>query len=58
MCDLISSVRTLAAISRLQELAESRMALTENGTRTDVDTIWPSEILEIIDGLERTWRDD
>lgn len=37
------------ALARLRALAEDRRAEAGDGGRTDVDTVWPSEILAILD---------
>lgn len=39
-----------AAIERVRELCESRRAATTEGGRTDVDMVWPNEILDALDG--------
>ena len=36
-------------LARLRALAEDRRGVAMDGSRTDVDTIWPSEILAILD---------
>lgn len=36
------------AIERVRELCESRRAVTSDGGRTDIDTVWPSEILDAL----------
>ena len=38
-----------AAVARVRALAEERQAEAEDGTLTDADTLWPSEILTAIE---------
>jgi hypothetical protein len=38
-----------AQIERVRDLCAERMAEAEDGSQTDVDTIWPSEILAALD---------
>lgn len=39
-------------LRRLRELAESRQSTAGNDGRVDVESIWPSEVLAILDGEE------
>jgi hypothetical protein len=45
-----------AQIQRVRDLCAERMAEAEDGSQTDIDTIWPSEILAILDE-EKAKRD-
>lgn len=39
-----------AAIERVRALARARQAEAQDGTWTDADSLWPSEVLAALDG--------